>query len=446
MTHSASFQPRARAVFNRVVISAVGGLLWSLAAQSETSLAPLPEPLTLEHALALGESGHPELEQAQAELDLARARVDGADSATGLNISVQGRARYIEPSDRAEDQSHDDHVASLFVRKRLYDFGRSGGALDAASFEFAGQESRLLSARAARRLDVMARFFEVLLADIRNHRDYEIMSIAYVRYDHTVKRKEQGQASDIDVAERHSRYQDTRRVWYESTAEQRSARARLARAMNWSGPLPSRLAEPARIGAISRLPEAADLHEQALQSNPELVAARERVRAQEERVRSARAGHWPTLDAELEVSEYTRDLAGRDKLRASLILDIPLYSGGKVSAEVDAAQAELRRARATLAARESEIRLAIAEVYDRLTPLHIQRDEARALTEYRELYLDRSRMVYEQEMRTDLGDAMILTVEAQLRTAETEFAIALALARLEALVGKPIEMKDGERK
>lgn len=400
--------------------------------------AALPDPLTLEHALTFVDAAHPELEQAYAERDLAVARLLNAESNTGLNVSAQARARYIEPSDVSGDRSHDDHIASLLVRKRLYDFGRSGGAEAAASSDVQSQEWNVTNARNARRLDIMSRFFDVILADLRAARDYEAMSIGFIRFDHAEKRRKLGQISEIDVAEFNSRYHELRRIWYESTAEQRSTRARLAQALRWTGPLPTNLKEPRLDQPLEKLPDLKALQDAALAASPPVLAARERVNAQSERIRSARSGYWPTLDAEVEAFEYSRDLSARDKWRAGLVLDIPIYGGGKVGADVAQATAEMRRANGVLAQRESDVRTAVAELYNRLTHLRAQREEANVLTDYRDLYLDRSRMLYEQEMRTDLGDAMTRTSEAKLRKAEAEFAIAMTLARLEALIGKPM--------
>ena len=446
MQNAANEIRRRVSVWRRV--GAVGWLVFCNPAWSAASAeAVLPEPLTLEYALSLSDANQPDLELAIAELDAAQARERNVQSNSGVNISAQLRGRYVEPSDVSIDRSHDDNSASLFARKRLYDFGRSGAAVDAATADVSSQQWRVTEARDARRLDIMARFFDVLLADLRYARDYEAMSIAYVTYDHAVDRRKLGQLSDLDVAELHSRYQDLRRRWYESTAEQRNTRARLARALNWPGRLPTELASPNFKTIVTSAPDLEALQAQALLTNPSILAARERVTALSQRVSSARAGYWPTLDAEAELSTYSRDMSGRDKFRAGVVLDIPLYSGGKINAEVAQQQAELRRTQAQLAARQQDVKLALQELHGELNVLRIQREEAKALHDFRELYLDRSRLEYEQEMRTDLGDAMVRQSEARLRDAETEFAIALTRARLEALVGKPLATeKGGEKK
>ncbi len=60
------------------------GWCWLGAAAAEPAgLPPLPEPLTLEHALSLADGSHPELESARAALDGARAERHAVDADFG---------------------------------------------------------------------------------------------------------------------------------------------------------------------------------------------------------------------------------------------------------------------------------------------------------------------------------------------------------------------------
>ena len=58
--------------------------------------------------------------------------------------------------------------------------------------------------------------------------------------------------------------------------------------------------------------------------------------------------------------------------------------------------------------------------------------------DYRELYLDRSRALYELEVKTDLGDAMTEITAVNLDRARAEFAWLMTLAELDALRGRLI--------
>ena len=144
--------------------------------------------------MSLSDTNQPDLEQAFAELDFAQARERSAQSITGLNISAQLRGRYVEPSELSLDRSHDDHSASLFARKRLYDFGRSGATAEAAAAEVQSQQWRVAEAREERRLDIMARFFDVPPATLQEWLTSVPEFAAAVRAGRTL--------ADADVADR----------------------------------------------------------------------------------------------------------------------------------------------------------------------------------------------------------------------------------------------------
>ena len=77
--------------------------------------------------------------------------------------------------------------------------------------------------------------------------------------------------------------------------------------------------------------------------------------------------------------------------------------------------------------------------------LKVEQQTARTRSDYRDLYLDRSRALYEMEAQVTLGDAMTKMTEAQWRAAKVEFDLAIAWARLDAmratLITEPNEKK-----
>ena len=76
----------------------------------------------------------------------------------------------------------------------------------------------------------------------------------------------------------------------------------------------------------------------------------------------------------------------------------------------------------------------------------VGRSAAGKQVDFRVLALERSRGQYEVELKTDLGASMAETVEANLRSRRNEYQLALALARLEALMGKPLDGIDKDKK
>jgi outer membrane protein TolC len=405
------------------------------AAQETVRGQPLPEPLTLELALSLAHDAHPVMMQADAERELARSTVDASDAQNGLNVYVEGRARWIEPPSTSPDQSHDDHKLSLIARKNLYDFGRSSARQRSVEADLRNRELRYLNTYSQRRIDIMQRYFDVLLADLEFSRADEAMAVAFVTLDKLRQRNELGQVSDIDLLQQEASYQQSRRQRSRSEARQRSSREILAIVLNRPGQPPSNLQTPDLAAVMRPVPEYSELLEKAQNNNPQLRALQEQVAASEERMKMARAGNRPTLIGEAEASAYSRELGSNDPLRVGVVLTIPLYTSGAIDASIGQEQARLYRSQAELRAVEDEIRQSVLLLWQELEQLRIEAEEAQAQMAYRELYLDRSRANYEMEVSTDLGDAMVLLTEAQLAQARVQFQTALAWERLNGLTG-----------
>lgn len=420
-------------------------LLSSLVAAAEEAW---PEPFTLEMALAQATADHPQLQIAAAELDQARAKFLQAESQYGLQSRLSGRLRWIDSPNIAYDQSQDDHRLSLFVNKRLYDFGRTAAQEAASAASVAGREQYYQEAINQHRIDIMAAYFDAMLSDYAYARDNEDISIAFIRADRARERNELGQISDIELLKLRSQYQESRVRRYTSDGQRRTTRARLANVLNRPEQLPSELTTPDLPGNHRPIPDEIDswLNE-AEQRNPILVAMQAQVASAQERLNAARASNNPLLTGEMEVSRYSREYGSHDNWRAGITLDVPLITGGQTKAELAKSRAGLARIKATLEEQRRYVRQAILEIWSELKVLKAKREQAMAEMDYREMYLDRSRALYEMEVKSDLGDSMTRISAVRYESLKIDFAIALAWVRIEAFLGRAVgeEISSGAR-
>ena len=102
----------------------------------------------------------------------------------------------------------------------------------------------------------------------------------------------------------------------------------------------------------------------ALNNNPDVMAAEEEVRIAEKEVEIIRSGHYPTADLVAGASTYNLTSRGDaflnsinndDEARIGLRLNIPLYTGGRVTHSTRQARARLRAARSGLEAAKRRI-------------------------------------------------------------------------------------------
>ena len=424
--------------------SLVGGVALLCMAVTAHAAEPLPNPLTLEQALALSDAPHPELDRAQARVRAAEARVLQAESLSGFRSHIELTPQSVLPALRSSDEMVDDSRARLFVSKRLYDFGRSRALENSAQLEQEARQLALMDVRQRRRLEIQGRFLDVLLADLRYATDNETMAYHYVQFDKQRIRRELGQISDVDLAEYENRYQDALIVRTRSQKRQAQSRQQLALALNRPEQLPANLTLPEFPGNSREPPEFRPALEKAVATSPVVIAVRKEAEAARAMVSAEKARRYPVLSADGEAAWYKRDFLSRDDLRATLNLRIPLWQGGEDRAAIGQALARQQEAEAQQAQAEFALRQSVLDLVQEIESLRVERNAAKVRKAWRELYLDRSRALYELEVRTDLGDALSRMTEAQWRAAQVEFKLAMAWARLEALTGPLTETSAAE--
>lgn len=394
-------------------------------------------PLTLDEALAAADAAHPLMQAAQADLDLALADERIAASSNDAMLVAEGVLRRGRPTVNGDDW-RDDHLARLTLRKTLFDFGRQRGQVEAAREEANARRLALMDTRDARRIDVMARFFDVLLADMRYAVDNEHMAVLYVRWDDSRKRYDLGELTASQLAELEARFQDMREKRNQSLFAQRATRQRLANALNQPGRLPATLAPPKLAQNDLPLPDYEALLPLALESNRKVLALKARLNAVAARTEAIRAGRAPSVDVEVMAGDYSRDATTRDRLSGGLILNWPLYQGRASTTGSPASWPSAHASRRSSSRRGASSPRACWKPCRRSTGCAIPRARRRACRSTTATRCWTARAEYELEMRTNLGQTMAETQAAALRASEVEYRLALALARLEALVGRPL--------
>lgn len=305
------------------LISSISALL-----MHQTAGADLPEPLALEQALALAED-HPRASDLGGLAGLLPRR-------EGLYLDCHGLAFPNAVADTAR-----------------------GAAL-----------TPLLTPCDAQRLEIIARFFDVLLADLAFSRFNEATAVAYVQFDRASSRRDLGQISDLRVMELESAYAEILQSRAGSEIAQQLTRSALASALNRPDRLPRDLVQPALPEIPAPLPEAAQALAAAIADNPE-------------------ARRWMVEGGELD--------------RRLLVL---------------------------------ELRQQLIELTLRLRALDAAARQVTTESAYRDLKLDQSRTLYEQEVTADLGYSMSRQTMTRLREQRIEYCRALTWAEIAALMGR----------
>lgn len=400
----------------------------------------LPEPLTLDLALSLIDQQHPDLRYIDADLRSARSDLQEKQSLNDLTVNLRAESRWIRPSAIAMNQSTEEQRLVLDVNKTLYDFGRSAAQVGAASQKVLSQQFQYNYARQRQYLNVMKRYFDVVLADLQFYRYNEEMAVAYIEFDRTQIRAKLGQRTELEVAEKNAAYQRIRRLRTQSQNQQRVTRALLAQALNKPNSLPATVARPELDVTSRKLPELDVIQKKVKENNPVLIALRAKLIAAKKEINYAQAGDSPLLSGGFQAFKYSRESNTANDWQANIILDVPLWSGNQVDAAVAKAKSVVYKIEAQLAQQELALQQQVLELYLGLETLKIKYDEVVANMDFTELSLDQNRALYELEVKSDLGYSMVRFSEAERKVVKTTFDIALSWAQLDALSGSLLKL------
>jgi len=403
------------------------------------AIEKLPDPLTFEHVLSLGDNNYPAISRAEIRLSQSEKQTALSKTTLGLDIRAQARVRWVDPPGAISKNGREDHRANLFLLKPIYDFGRTGNAESASKANEVVSKLQLRKTRQQHRINIMRAYFNVVLADLNFNFDNEAMAIAFINFDRKQDRQSVGQASDIDVMEAESSYLQVRRTRYESETRQRSSRAELSILLNRPNDLPSKVLMPKLNYHKRAIPELEELYAQALEKNLDLQILREQINSLRFELQSIQADRKPVLSIEAEAGIYEREIGSNDRWRAGLLLDIPLYQAGKISKLSALKRLEIQKLESLLYEKELQVKQQILDHWLALDYLLAEKQSTDKTYEYRELYLDRARADYELEFKSDLGDAMVKLTEASLNSAQTSFELTIHWEELALLTQTPIE-------
>ena len=378
---------------------------------------------------------HFELVAVDQRLEVVKAEMGIEQSNNDFSLDLTGRIREVGLSDEAfEGDESDDSAASLILSKPLYDFGLQDSLENKLELQLKALEYQRHLVVERRRLQIMEKYFAVLNADNNFITENEALAIGFIRYDNAVQDQELDLIPEIEVLRLQSAYEVIRQRRSLAMQQQRLTRAILAEAMGYPDQLSSDLEIPV-IDTDRGLPDdLATLVDRALQFSLEAQVVQANTQAAQAGIGIAAATDNPSLGLELEASSYQRESRLRDDWRASLYIEIPLYSSSPAE-KINLAKAHYNQALANQQQLQSHLRLEVLKLWQHIQQLRLELLGRAIEQDYRDKYLDRSRAEYELEFKTDLGDSMVLYSRSNTEHLQSLYAFELAYQRLSAMVG-----------
>ncbi len=405
------------------------------------SAAEIPdEPLNLSAVMMFADSPHPLLSGAESDLESAKIISDFHNSANQFNLEAVLYPQRVDRAMPGSANSLGDGSATLRLSHPIYDFGRRSADQSVANVEVQRSQHHLDYVLAQRRVEIMRRFFDVLIADLTYSVQDEKMTLSFLRFDRFLEEMEMFEAhAEVDVLKLETIYREEFSKRQEYSFNRIETRRNLALAMGFTDYVPRDLQMPDLSEYVEReVPEFETLLELILATNYDLKQAELNLEKALMAVEVSEAKFMPQLDIVLEATEWEQEVGSRNSASIGLRLHVPLAAGSQKNRDRRLSQIAVDRARAKLAETEHAVRKRSFELWKALTVYHLDVSAAEVRLNYRDQYMDRARTLYELEEISDLGDAQAELLRASLEDYRTKFNLALTWSEIDALTGNQV--------
>ena len=299
--------------------------------------------MPLRDLMQVGIGHSPEVAVAQSRLDQAEAGVDEARSLRLPQVTSFGRTGV---GDTGLTSSQIENQVGVRVSQRLWDFGDSRLAIDAAELNSESLAYSLASQEAQTAFIIAQAYLTGLEAGelinvIAERRDYFARQEAAV-----TELLQNGGATRAERAQVAAQRAEAEADVLELLSQQQQAESRLRA---WTGlrvaacpvgPIVGELE-----GGLAGLESVEHLWEAVFSRNPEIASAQRAIRSLDAQRERERRERLPVIDV-VGISSYTYDDQREDweaRDRVGIDVSVPLYTGNAISARRDRAQARLQQ-------------------------------------------------------------------------------------------------------
>lgn len=397
-----------------------------------------PAALNLDEAVAIAVRNHPRATEALANQAGAEARIGQAQSAYYPQISLdadwsKGRT-YFSPLNGI--RSTEAYTAVATLRQTIYDFGRTGGAVESQRGGLDAARQAVALTRQDIALRARSAFYLLLAAD---------KQVAAVEA--TLKSREEmlrqakefhaaGIRAKVDVAKAEASYYNARSALSRAETNREVARMEFATALGLKAPPNRPLAEPAPDAGMGG--DLTGVQRLAMQRRAELRLIQAQITAARGTQRAAKSGHLPVLAGNADVGYADRNFPPEGNVwNVGVSLSVPIFSGYAVtsreqeaSAQISALEARAEDARLAIVKEVETAWFAIRDAESRLEATAKERDAARET-----LALALGRYGEGVGSVIEVTDAQAQALSADTANIEAAYDIGIARARLTRAVG-----------
>lgn len=336
---------------------------------------------------------------------------------------------------------------TLDVKWLLFDFGRRKGEVEEARHSADAAQSAITGAQEKLVYDVSAAYFETVSAQGRINAAQKALAAAGLVEQAVLDQRRHGRATLVQVAEAQRQTAAMRLALTKASGTADTTFAGLVATVGLPPESHFEVAEPSDAAASVSLKPLNALIDEALDSRPDILAAKDKIAASEAKIDTARAAYRPTisLDAQVfqnigEISSDGSPYSSIDRIGNAVFVSFewPLFDGGARSANLSTALSAKSAAEDSLAAAKNSASQQVVQAYDNLKTSLDNRLQAMAYTKASDVAYQATLDSYRHGLSsiTDLTNNEAVLAQAQADQEDADADVQIAKAALDLATGR----------
>jgi outer membrane protein TolC len=393
----------------------------------------IPNPLSLEQALEIGKNQSLEVRKQQLIINTNLIDLQAAQSNFDLKASLD--LQLAQRDDHSD--SIDDSYTFIRLEKILFKQNSELGVNTAQQIIVSAKQN-LANLQKEKNIDIMHRFFDVILVDMQLETVLERLAISAIRANNVQDDFDINKASEVALLEKQAITQldVSKRIKVE--AEQILKRAKLADILgiNYEN-RPDDLTKPKLKHYFSKPFASLDeLRKNAFKNNTTLQIMHRDLSSIKHQINSHKNDYGVVIKGNIRMGEqaYLREKNG--KLRLGINLTMPLGNDNtrqqtiaKLGIQATQIELDIKQFKQNLSSQVLTLWLTLNELKQIQKSLTTELD-------YRDLYLERARAHYEMELESDIGDALTQFTNTEYKLAKNQFDFVITFEKLALLTGE----------
>lgn len=394
------------------------------------------ETLTLEKVIELSKQSHFEQKELQEDISLEELNLKKLKNSFYPELYFDGQLGREKNMEKVEN----DTFGYIVWKNKLYD---SNDPIEKESFLYnkKNKDFLLKLSQEERKIALMKTFFDTNLASLYHQYLLEQLAMDAIYHNRAKDFYPSGRTSDVEVLEKESSMLLASAKNFNAEESIYNNKSKLALLLDIDVKKLPQIERPKLQSYLDKeIPQNAKLLELALKNDLKLQQFTQKLEYLNKRILALKGNFdFQVGTVAMVGNEPQKTLEDENnRWEARVTLRVPLYDREKNLNEIQKVQIEKNKVQIIIDKYKGELAQKIDEIVSKLNYQKRLEKAYKTQFEYRNLYLEKSRVNYDLNRQSDLGDAMVQLSKAEYELEKNRYEFVITYETLNLIVGETL--------